>query len=132
MQRLEASGAVRPLYGKLGVRGLKEYWVISKGKHEPIPTNDFIRQLGVTSRVRVKCTLVRALRLCRGPLTAHRWSKGIFLFFLDHDTRSGLGVSVTPRPLFTPGKDPVPIFQEAGWAPGPVWTGGENLAPHRD
>ena len=29
----------------------------------------------------------------------------------------------------TPGKDPVPIVQEAGWAPGPVWTGAENLAP---
>jgi hypothetical protein len=28
--------------------------------------------------------------------------------------------------------DPVPIVQEAGWAPGPVWTGAENLAPHRD
>ena len=26
-------------------------------------------------------------------------------------------------------KDPVPIVQEAGWAPGPVWTGTENLAP---
>ena len=24
---------------------------------------------------------------------------------------------------------PVPIVQEAGWAPGPVWTGAENLAP---
>src|SRR5215469_12315361 len=30
---------------------------------------------------------------------------------------------------FTPGKDPVPIVQEAGWASGPVWTGVENLAP---
>jgi hypothetical protein len=30
---------------------------------------------------------------------------------------------------FTPGKDPVPIAQEAGWAPGPVWTGAENLVP---
>ena len=30
---------------------------------------------------------------------------------------------------FTPGKDPVPIVQEAGWAPRPVWTGAENLAP---
>jgi hypothetical protein len=38
-------------------------------------------------------------------------------------------VSVTPRPHYTPGKDPVPIVQEAGWAPGPVWTGAENLAP---
>jgi hypothetical protein len=23
----------------------------------------------------------------------------------------------------------VPIVQEAGWAPGPVWTGAENLSP---
>ena len=30
---------------------------------------------------------------------------------------------------FTPGKDPVSIVQEAGWASGPVWTGAENLAP---
>jgi len=27
-----------------------------------------------------------------------------------------------------PGKNPVPIVQEAGWAPGPVWTGAENIA----
>jgi hypothetical protein len=29
------------------------------------------------------------------------------------------------------GKDPVPISQEAGWAPGPVWTGGKSR-PLRD
>ena len=29
---------------------------------------------------------------------------------------------------FTHGKDRVPIVQQAGWAPGPVWTGAENLA----
>jgi len=34
-----------------------------------------------------------------------------------------------PRPQLTPGKDPVPIVQEAGWASGPVWTGVENLTP---
>ena len=34
-----------------------------------------------------------------------------------------------PRPLFIPGKDPVTIVREAGWAPGPVWMGAENLAP---
>jgi hypothetical protein len=38
-------------------------------------------------------------------------------------------VNVTPRPLSTPGKDPVPVVTEAGWVPGPVWTGAENLAP---
>ena len=40
-------------------------------------------------------------------------------------------VGSTLRPHFTPGKDPVPILQEAGWAPGPVWTGGKSR-PHRD
>jgi hypothetical protein len=34
-----------------------------------------------------------------------------------------------PQPLSTPGKDPVPIVQEAGRAPLPVWTGEETLAP---
>ena len=28
-----------------------------------------------------------------------------------------------------PVKTRCPIVQEAGWAPGPVWTGAENLAP---
>jgi len=67
------------------------------------------------------CTLVQALRLCTG--------RGIALLFLDHGTRREWGVSVTPRPLFTPGKDPVPIVQEAGWSPGPLWTGADNLVP---
>ena len=35
-----------------------------------------------------------------------------------------------PRPgRFTPWKYPLAIVQEAGGAPGPVWTGAENLAP---
>jgi hypothetical protein len=31
--------------------------------------------------------------------------------------------------LFTPGKDPVPIVQEAEWAPGSVSIGAESLVP---
>ena len=27
--------------------------------------------------------------------------------------------------------DPVPIVQDPGWTPGPVWTGEENPASHR-
>jgi hypothetical protein len=65
---------------------------------------------------------------CTGT-EAHRGSRGIALPFLDHGTRRGRRVSVTPRPLFTHGKDPVAIVQEAWWAPGPVWTGAENFAP---
>ena len=26
-----------------------------------------------------------------------------------------------------PEKNPVPVVEEAGWTPGPVWTGAENL-----
>ena len=33
-----------------------------------------------------------------------------------------------PAALY-PGKDPAPIVREAGWAPGLVWTGAENVAP---
>ena len=66
MQRLEVSGAVRPLYGSLGVKGLTS------------------------------------------ALNTGGWP--------------------TPRRgSFTPGKDPVPILWEAGWAPGAVRTGAENL-----
>ena len=28
--------------------------------------------------------------------------------------------------VLTLGKDPVPIVQEAGWFPGPVWTSGKS------
>ena len=37
-------------------------------------------------------------------------------------------VNATPRPLYPRERDPVPIVQEAGWAPGPVRTGAENLS----
>jgi hypothetical protein len=38
-------------------------------------------------------------------------------------------VNATTRPLYPRERDPVPIVLEAVWAPGPVWTGAENLAP---
>ena len=78
-------------------------------------------------KVKVNCALVQTLRLCTGR-TAHRGNRGIALHFHDHGTRRVWGVRITPRPLFTPEKDPVPLVQENGWAPGPVWTGAENLA----
>jgi len=61
------------------------------------------------------------------PGVAQRVGRGIALLFHDRGTKSGWVVSITPRSHFTPGKDPVPILQEAGWAPGLVWTGAENL-----
>ena len=59
-----------------------------------------------------------------GPAVA----RGIALLFQDHGTRRGLVVSSTPRPYFTPGKDPLPLYRRLG---GPQGRSGlaENLAP---
>ena len=76
----------------------------------------------------VKCTLVQALRLCTGR-TAHRGSRGIALLFHDQGCRRREGSASHPGRSLPSGKEPVPIVQEARWAPGPVWTGAENLAP---
>ena len=40
----------------------------------------------------------------------------------------GVGGQRHAPAAFAPGKDPVPIVLEAGWAPQPVWIGAENLA----
>jgi len=74
--------------------------------------------------VKVKCSRYR-------PGVAQSVGRGIALLFHDHGTRGGWVVSSTPRPHFTPGKDPVPILQETGWVPGPVWKGGKS-GPHWD
>jgi len=80
--------------------------------------------LSETCRVKVKWFHYR-------PVVAQRVGRGIALLFHDCGTRRGWVVSSTPQPHFTPVKDPVPILQETGWAPGPVWTGGKSR-PHRD
>jgi len=60
------------------------------------------------------------------PGVAQRVGRGIALLFHDRGTRREWVVSTTPRPHFTPGKDSVLILQEAGCAPGSVWTGGKS------
>ena len=65
------------------------------------------------------------------PGVVQRVGRGIALLFHDRGTRRRWVVSSTPWPQFTSGKDRVPIVQEAGWAPGPVWTGGKSR-PYRD
>jgi len=43
----------------------------------------------------------------------------------------GVGGQPHTRPPLPPGKDLIPIVQEAGWASGPVWMGRKSR-PHRD
>jgi len=54
--------------------------------------------------------------------------RGISVFFL---LTSSLDVvdNATLRPLNPRERHPIPVEQEAGWAPGSVWTGSENVAP---
>ena len=65
------------------------------------------------------------------PSVAQGVGRGIALLFHDRSTRRRWVVSSTLWPHFTPGKDTVPILQEGGWAPGPVWKGGKSCT-HRD
>jgi hypothetical protein len=71
-------------------------------------------------------------RKCKGTpkrLESPEGSRGIALHTLDLGARRGGWL--TPRPgRFIPGKVPVPIVKEAGWAPGPVWTCAKNQAPN--
>ena len=62
---------------------------------------------------------------------AQRVGRGIAPLFHERGTRRVWVVSSMPRPHFNPGKQPAPILQEAGWAPGPVWKGRKSR-PHRD
>ena len=110
---------------------------ISSGSHEapyPVGTGFLPRRESNVTHFGVMLRLSKGKKVkwsCYRPGVAQRVGRGIALLFRDRGTRRGWVVSSTPRPHFTPGKDPVPILQEAGWAPGPVWTGGKSR-PHRD
>jgi hypothetical protein len=77
---------------------------------------------------KVKCSLVQALRLCTGR-TALRGLEVKLYSFMTTVLEGGEGSASRQGRSLPPGKEPVPIVQEAGWAPGPVWTGAENIAP---
>ena len=42
------------------------------------------------------------------------------------ELEGGEWLSARPGRTLLPGKDPVPIVQEAGWAPEQVWKGGKS------
>jgi len=65
----------------------------------------------------VKCTLVRALRLCTGR-TAHRGSRGIALLFHDHGTRRGEGSASRTGRSLPPGKTLYPLYKRLGGPQG--------------
>ena len=63
--------------------------------------------------------------LCR-----HRWEMELQLLPVRNPALEGGGWSA-PRPgHFTPGKDPLPMVQEGGWARGSVWRNPTNINSH--
>jgi hypothetical protein len=62
-------------------------------------------------------------------MTAQRGSRGLALLLLNLGARWRWVANTTPWPLYPWEREPVPIVQQAVWAPWPVWTGAENLAP---
>jgi len=79
------------------------------------PINRFPYQSG--KKVKVKYTLVQALRLCTGR-TAHRGSRGIALLFLDHGTRRGEWLASRPGRSLLPGKTQYPLYRGLGGPQG--------------
>jgi len=65
---------------------------------------------------------------CYRPGVAQRVGRVVALLFHDRGTRRGWVVSSTPRPHFTPRKDPVQFYRRLG---GPQGRSGrvENLVP---
>jgi hypothetical protein len=81
----------------------------------------------IGTQVKAKVKVSSLLNRPRRP----RGGVDVVYFFFYLVARWEWVVNATFRSLCSV-KDPVPIVQEAGWAPEPVWTGAENLAPHRD
>ena len=80
------------------------------------------------SNVQVSCNWA-AVKCKVRPRTGHEGPEGEWRYSSSLSLTSALGGSdwSMPRPgRFTLGRDSVPILQ-GGWAPGPVWTGAENL-----
>jgi hypothetical protein len=66
------------------------------------------------------------------PITGHQQPRGgveVYLYSFSTLALAGGWWSAPCPGCFTPGKEPVPIVQEAGWALAPVWTCAKNLTP---
>ena len=71
-------------------------------------------------KVKIKFTLNR-------PWRSREVVQVQLLFNLS--ARGGWVINAMLQPLYPKTRDLVTIVQEDGWAPGPVWTGAENLVP---
>ena len=69
------------------------------------------------------------------PRTGHEGPEGGQMYSSTLPSTSALdgggGQHNAPAAL-PPGKTRYPLYRRLVWNPGPVWTGAENLVPHRE
>ena len=94
----------------LSLPGTESFLSCPAGSQASVPTS-------LVKKEEVNCTLVHALRLCRGR-TAHKGSRGIALLFLDHGTRRGEGSASRPGLSLPPGKTQYPFYMSLGGPQG--------------
>ena len=82
---------------------------------DKLPASHFAEPYGI--KVKVKVTLVQALRLCSGR-TARRGSRGIALPFHDHGTRRGEGSASRPGRSLPPGKTRYQLYRRLSGSQG--------------
>ena len=64
MQRLEVSGAVRPIYGSLGVKRLRPLWVQSVAADVAVRLVPWVRGPPVIQNTKICCRLLRTVFPC--------------------------------------------------------------------
>ena len=82
----------------------------------PEPSGPVLAWTGIKN-VKVKCSLVQALRLCTGR-AAHRGSRSIALLFLDHGIRRGKGSASRPGRSLPSGKTRYTLYRRLGGPQG--------------
>jgi hypothetical protein len=147
MQRLEVSGAVRPLYGSLGVKGLRitALWIVSsRSSAKDCQVSHFLQCTGTETTpgqsmpTSVHCTDPQILTRCRYRCNVVRectqgtkfvpdvetkiywWSWGTAPLMLKLGTRCRSVFSLTRRPLFLRMSILVPVEQDYFCAPDSV------------
>jgi len=67
----------------------------------------------VLAKVKIKYTLIQALRLCTSRM-AHSGSRGVALLFLNHDTGRGEWSASHPGRFLPPRKTQYPLYMRLG------------------
>jgi hypothetical protein len=99
----------------------------SLGRFTAITLSQYANALSVSTRTPARVYKMKFS--LEEEMKARRRTRGRDLLCFNFGTRRRQVVNATPRQIYTEKEIRLPIVQESGWAPGPVWTGAENHAP---